>query len=84
MRKKEIKQNIVTYEQFLKEDFSNQTFEEVGNLVKHLKPKHNKEIKDYDITEVFWYGGELHTVSGYDLPSGLVDKFEKDLAKFNS
>jgi len=49
----------------------------IKNLIYILKPKFEKEIKNYGITEVFFIDDELHTTSNYRLDNELVNKIAK-------
>lgn len=41
-------------------------------ILKHLK----NELKDYGITEIFIWEGELHTTSYYDIPQDIMKQIE--------
>ena len=49
------------------------------NLIDKLKENFSNEIKNFGITEVFFFNDELYTTSKWALPLDLVEKFENEL-----
>ena len=49
------------------------------NLIDKLKEKFSNEIKNFGITEVFFFNDELYTTSKWALPLDLVENFENEL-----
>ena len=55
---------------------------EAKNVLSELKPRFEKQIKDFGITEVFFADDEWHITSNYDLDPSLVEAIELEASKF--
>lgn len=47
-----------------------------NNLINELPEQFKKAIKDFGITEVFFFNGDMYTTSKYDLDHSLIEAIE--------